>query len=539
MRKIRLAAWLVAAFCVPALVAAHPVAPKAAVQLNGETLIVLQSGVGSITAAERAAVVNRRLARFFESSSRPPRVRAEKSESGWLVMVGDQPLISVTDGDARAAHVSPQALAERWSGEIQEGVTRSYRSRLRTVLWLIVKTILLASIALATLWGLRFLYRRLGQSLETRRGKIPTLRFRGLDVLSGDRLHAGLKRLLWLIYVVAALLVLTGGLLLLFAQFPATQEYARKVFLWIWEPVLDIARGAIHYLPNLFYILVIIVVTRVALRGVSFVFEQAHRGVISLEPWIHRDVARPTSQIFKAILVVLALFFIAPLVPGTGSSAAKGISVILGLMVSFGSTSTVGNLIAGIVLTYMRPFQLGDRVKLGDTVGDVTEKTFLYTKVLTIKNEQVMVPSLQALSGALINYSAKAKDKGLILHTSVTIGYDAPWRRVHELLLQAADRTARVLKGPTPFILQTALDDFYVSYQLNVYTDQPNQMANIYAELHQNIQDAFNEGGVEICSPHFYQLRDGNPTTIPAEYLHGYEPPRFLVDSRVTQSVRP
>ena len=233
----------------------------------------------------------------------------------------------------------------------------------------------------------------------------------------------------------------TTALLLIFSQFPQTSDYAKLVFLWMWNPFVDIVRGVVHYLPNLFTILVIVVVTRMALRGVGFIFEQAHRGVISLEPWVHRDVARPTSQILKAILIVLALFFIAPLIPGTGSTAAKGITVILGLMVSFGSTSTVGNLIAGIVLTYMRPFQLGERVKVGDTFGDVTEKTFLYTKILTIKNEEVVVPSLQTLSGAIINYSAKAKQSQLILHTTVTIGYDAPWRRVHELLLQAAERT--------------------------------------------------------------------------------------------------
>ena len=230
------------------------------------------------------------------------------------------------------------------------------------------------------------------------------------------------------------------------------------------------------------------------------------------------------------------MFFIAPLIPGTGTTAAQGITVLLGLMISFGSTSTVGNIIAGVVLTYMRPFQIGDRVKIGDTTGDVVEKTFLYTKVQTIKNEDVVVPSLQVLSVAIVNYSAKAQKSGLILHTSVTIGYDAPWRKVHELLLRASDRTAGVLKDPKPFVLQTALDDWYVSYQINAYTNQPNKMAGIYSDLHQNIQDSFNEGGVEIMSPHYMQVRDGNATTIPADYVKDYEPPRFLVDARMAEA---
>ena len=168
-------------------------------------------------------------------------------------------------------------------------------------------------------------------------------------------------------------------------------------------------------------------------------------------------------------------------------------------------------------------------------MGDIIERTFLYTKVLTIKNEEVIVPSLQALGGTIINYSARAKQEGLILHTSVTIGYDVPWRKVHELLIQAAGRTAGVLQEPRPYVLQTSLDDWYASYQLNAYTDEPNRMAAIYAELHQNIQDCLNEGGVEITSPHYYSLRDGNAVTIPPDYLKNYELPRFLVDTRVTE----
>lgn len=326
-------------------------------------------------------------------------------------------------------------------------------------------------------------------------------------------------------------MVSVAALLLIFAQIPETRGYVYQVFLWLWNPFLNILKGIVSYLPNLFYILVIVAVTRVALRAITFVFDQAHRGVISLEPWVHGDVARPTAQIIKAVIIVLALFFIAPLIPGTGSTAARGITVILGLMVSFGSSSTVGNLIAGIVLTYMRSFKIGERVKIGETTGDVIERTFLYIKIRTIKNEQVIVPSLLALNNTMINFSAETRRRGLILHTTVTIGYDAPWRKVHELLVHAAERTHEILKDPAPFVLQTALNDFYVSYQLNAYTDTPARMAQIYSDLHQNIQDTFNQGGVEIMSPHYAQLRDGNATTIPQEFRSAeVKPRRFVVE---------
>lgn len=397
----------------------------------------------------------------------------------------------------------------------------------------LIITALVVGVALLLLLGLRRLKRRANAFLEKQRGRIPAFRFRGLELVSARALFTNVGRVATALYLLGFALVVLGACLMVFGLFPSTQGFARQVGLWMWIPFVHILRGALGYLPNLFYILVIIVVARFTLHMIEYVFGAADRGLISLEPWIHRDVARPTGLIIKVTVVVVTLFFIAPLIPGTGSTAAKGISIILGLMISFGSTSTVGNFVAGIVLMYMRPFQLGERVRIGDTTGDVIERTFLYTKVLTIKNEEVIVPSLSALGTPLTNYSARAHAQGLILHTAVTIGYDAPWRRVHELLEQAATQTAHVLKEPKPFVLQTALDDFYVKYQINAYTDQAAMMAQIYSDLHQNIQDAFNEGGIEICSPHYRQLRDGNTVSIPADYRGpDYEAPRFRVETR-------
>ena len=396
----------------------------------------------------------------------------------------------------------------------------------------LIITGLVLGVAILLLLGLRQIKRRANTLLEKQRERIPAFRFRGLELVSARALFRTIGRAIWGIYLVCFVLVALGGALIVFGQFPATQGYARQVGLWLWIPFVHILHGALGYLPNLFYILVILIVARFILRMIGYVFGAAERGLISLEPWIHRDVAAPTGLIIKATVVVVTLFFIAPLIPGTGSTAARGISIILGLMISFGSTSTVGNFVAGIVLMYMRPFQLGERIRIGETTGDVIERTFLYTKVLTIKNEEIIVPSLSALGAPITNFSARAQRQGLILHSAVTIGYDAPWRQVHELLLRAAERTANVLKDPKPFVLQTALDDFYVRYQINVYTNQAAGMAQIYSDLHQNIQDSFNEGGVEICSPHFRQVRDGNAITIPADYRGpNYEAPRFRVEA--------
>jgi small-conductance mechanosensitive channel len=404
---------------------------------------------------------------------------------------------------------------------------------LRALAKRLVITGLVLGVAILLLIGIRRVRHRALAVLEQKRDRIPAFRFRGLELVSAQALFRNVARIVLVAYVLALSLVVLGTALIVFGQFPATQGYAQQVGLWLWHPLVAIFRGMLGYLPNLFYILVIVVVTRFILRMISYVFGAAERGLISLEPWIHQDVARPTGLIIKVVVFIVALFFVAPLIPGTGSTAAKGISIILGLMISFGSTSTVGNFVAGIVLMYMRPFQLGERVRIGETVGDVIARTFLYTKVLTIKNEEVIVPSLIALGSPMINYSVRAHAQGLILHTSVTITYDVPWRQVHELLLRAAGKTSHVVKEPKPFVLQSALDDFYVRYEINAYTDQPAKMVQIYSELHQNIQDSFNEAQVEICSPHYRQLRDGNSTTIPAEYrAKDYEPPRFRVEGR-------
>jgi small-conductance mechanosensitive channel len=241
------------------------------------------------------------------------------------------------------------------------------------------------------------------------------------------------------------------------------------------------------------------------------------------------------------VLIVAAAAVVAfPYLPGSESPAFKGISVFLGVLLSLGSTSAMAHGVAGTILTYMRAFQVGDFVRIGTEVGEVLEKTLLVTRIRTQKNEIVTIPNGTVLGGVVVNYSAEAKNEGVIFHTTVTIGYAAPWRQVHELLISAALATDDILHDPPPFVLQTALNDFYVAYELNAYTDKPRNMLDVYSVLHQNIQDKFNEAGVEINSPHYTSLRDGNQTTIPDSYLPGdYKSPVFEIQEvNGSESVR-
>ena len=201
-----------------------------------------------------------------------------------------------------------------------------------------------------------------------------------------------------------------------------------------------------------------------------------------------------------------------------------------GFLLSLGSAGAMSHVLGGAVLTYTRAFQVGDRIQIGDSEGDVIEKTLLVTRIRTIKNVDISIPNASVLGRRIVNYSSSARQRGLILHTAVTIGYDVPWQKVHQLLIDAARRTTNVQSDPQPFVLQTALDDFYARYELNAYTDRPLESAQTYSDLHQNIQDTLHEGGIELLSAHYTAVRDGNTAAVPRRYLpDDYEAPGFRI----------
>jgi small-conductance mechanosensitive channel len=395
--------------------------------------------------------------------------------------------------------------------------------RLPTVMLIFdLALIALATLILFKLFGwVRQRFAGLARSIEAERGK----RLRGwkiqkMQLLSADQatdiLLVGSRYVRYAVNLILCLVYLSG----IFSIFPPTRGYVSEGIQGIYQILATGWKGFLNYLPNLFTLIVIIVVTYFALRFIHFIFREIGRGTIVLSGF-HAEWAEPTFKLVRILLVVLAFVFAFPFLPGSSSPTFQGISIFLGALLSLGSTSVIGNIIAGIVLTYAQAFRVGDRVQIANTIGDVIDKGLIATRVRTIKNVDITIPN------------GIAKKHGLILHTTVTIGYDAPWRRVHEALIQAGLATPSVLANPQPFILQTSLDNSYVSYELNVYTQDAQRMAVTYSELHQNIQDKFNEANIEILSPQFSALRDGNTSTIPAEHLSAdYRPPSFKVNIR-------
>ncbi len=358
------------------------------------------------------------------------------------------------------------------------------------------------------------------------------LGFQRVQILTASQLRKlllGVSRFIrYAIDLLLILIYLTG----VFSVFPGTRGFVTTVLTGILRAVSNGWHNFLNYLPNLINLALIILVAFYGLKVLRFLFKEVEKGTITLSGF-HPEWAIPTYQLVRFVVIALALVVAFPYLPGSSSPAFQGVSVFIGILFSLGSTSLVSNIVAGIVLTYTRAFHVGDRVQIADTVGDVIEKSLLVTRVRTIKNVVITIPNGQVLAGHIVNYSSVTPGHALILNTSVTLGYDIPWRRIHAALIKAAAATDGILAEPPPYVLQTSLGDFYVSYELNATTDQPNQMAVIYSELHQNIQDSCNEAGIEILSPHYEALRDGNPSTIASEHLpKDYEAPAFEVKVR-------
>jgi len=285
-------------------------------------------------------------------------------------------------------------------------------------------------------------------------------------------------------------------------SFPWTRPFAGKVLHYVLAPVSTIAEGIITKIPNLLFIAALIVITHLFLKFMHLFFRQIEQGTITFQGF-YPEWAKPTDRLATILIIAFVAVVAFPYIPGSESPAFKGVSIFIGILFSLGSQSAIANFVAGMVVNYRRAFKIGDRVQVGDITGDIIQIRLQVTHLKTIKNEEVIIPNTTIINSNIVNYSSLAREKGLIIHTEVTIGYDAPWRQVHAMLLDAAHRTDSLLKNPSPFVLQKSLDDFYVRYELNAYTDAPHMMANIYSELHKNIQDCFNEHGVQIMSPHY------------------------------------
>ena len=481
------------------------------VTLDGEALFPVR-GIATLSAKERARAIGKRIRALAGNPLFDPDSTAVvRVEGVTRIMAGTEMIMTITQGDAAATGLTNEELETLTLSRIRSAIEkyRSDRTRenftralLHSALWTV-----------ALLGGLVVflkLYRRLWAHLEGRyKGKIDSLRIKSLDIVSDRTFWGTFTLILRAVRFVVVVIILYTYIELVLGSFPWTRFIAVEILDWVQTPLQVAGQTIVDQIPNLMFLAITWFITRLVLNAIKIFFARVEAKTISISGF-DPEWSMPTYNLVRVAVVVFAIIVCYPYVPGSDSEAFKGISIFLGVIVSLGSSSAVSNLIAGYMLIYRRAFKMGDFVQINDVRGVVIERRLQVTHLRTVKNEEIIIPNSVIINSNVMNYSTVARESGLILHTQVTIGYDTPWRQVNGLLLVAADRTEGILKEPKPFVWQRSLDDFFVTYELNAYTDAPRGMMQTYSELHRHILDAFNEHGVQITSPHY----EGDPANL-------------------------
>jgi small-conductance mechanosensitive channel len=502
------------------------------VTLDGETLFRVTRGLGPFSVEERAQAAERRLTLIADDPFYSSALFRIVPKAGAAEVYYRDHLVGITTAEDMAATGGrPEDGATALVQKVDNAVAR-YRARRAPLAWTKAAAIMgVATLLLALLvFALRRARRRLEAHIEARRAE-------GSPGVAKDRLAAAFEqktapiqlKALRLLYYSALFAAVAVYLAVAFAVVPMTKGYALAAIDYVLEPVRTLWQGFLASVGNLIFIAVVVALAHYLIKGLRWALSEAEAGRLVI-PGVSPDWALLAYKVLRIGVVAMAAVVVYPYIPGSDTEAFKGIGIFAGALFTLGASGMAGNVLGGLALTFAGTFHVGDRVKIGEVVGDVVQTTLMLTRVRSIRNEIVTIPNSTILSGHIVNYSTEARTRGLLLVTEVTIGYDAPWRKVHDLLIEAARRTPDILTTPAPFVLQSSLNDYHVSYKICAYTAEAAAMVLTYGALHQNIQDSFNEGGVEILSPGYSSLRDGNTTTIPASYRdERYAAPSFRV----------
>lgn len=483
---------------------------------HGQPVFDFKVRFGSVTAEDRADLLEKRMKELTALPAISEKSYRHEVEGETEALMYDKTVLMVISSeDALALGKEKSEIAKETLTKIQNLVQeerdRKEPIQLAIAAGLVLLTTLVLFIALRLL---RLLKMKVLTKVNAWEFKLKVKLLKSFPLVDDRLIKKAIIFLIKTINVVAIFLLIYFYIPIVFSFLPWTSGWSEKIFSYVLHPIVWIWHGILNLLPNVFFIVVIALFTRYLLRMLKFIFGEISRERLRIDGF-YPEWAEPTYKLVRILVFMMAFVVCFPYIPGSSSPAFQGLSVFLGLLVSLGSSSAISNVVAGVVITYMRPFKVGDRVKIADTMGDVVEKDLLVTRICTVKKMEVTIPNSMILSSHIVNYSSMAREGGLILHTTVTIGYEVPWPLVQKTLLEAARRTKGVLEDPKPFVLQTALNDFNVAYELNAYTHEEQRMLEIYSDLHSNIQSSFAEANIEIMSPKYLAMRDGNEITIP------------------------
>lgn len=495
----------------------------APVEIDGHVLFRVR-GASSYPARQRAAAIKNRIESVAaDESIHSDLLRSVDSDYYTTILADDQMIMIVADADAKMERLSRAYLVKAHVTRIRQAIDEYRRMRssdvlLKGCLYAVAATfLLLLGIVLLLRLG-----RRLSEFLERRvKSKVRSLGIQSFVVVRAEHIWAAIHGMLYIFRTAVILTISFIYLHFVLALFPWTRGLANRLLDLITTPLAQVGKAVAATIPNILILAIFYFFFRFVLGLLRLFFDAVSQEKVKLAGF-DADWAFPTYKIVRFTLLIFGLIVAYPFIPGSESDAFKGISIFVGVVFSLGSTSLVSNIIAGYMLTYRRVFKIGDRVKIGDVMGDVIEMRLQVTYLRTVKNEVVSIPNSQILSGNVVNYCSLARTHGLILHTTVGVGYETPWRQVEAMLLMAAERTPGLVKDPSPFILQKELGGFAIFYELNVYIDNPWGMIKLHTDLHRQILDIFNEYGVQIMTP-AYQLDTPEPKIVPRD--RWYAPP--------------
>jgi small-conductance mechanosensitive channel len=490
-------------------------APAATLVFENRPIVEFRATVVFRTPAMRAAVAERLLRDLVKQPSLD-RVVTRPLAGAVLVSVGAQDAFGLVPADLDPLGADTiEDAARRAAASLQLALDEAVELRAP---WRIAGSAgwaLLATVALVLLLRLLILAHRWTETRISGAADRQLQRLPGGELVRASRLPALLRTLVTMVSAAAGLLIVYSWLSFVLRSFPYTRPWGEALRGFLFERLLQFARSMLAAIPDLFTVLLIIVVTRFAVKLTGLLFEavEQERAIV---PGVHPDTAQTTRRLTAALLWLFALALAYPHLPGSETDAFKGVSVFVGLMISLGSSGIVNQAMSGLTMTYSRALKKGDFVKIGDEQGTVTQLGMLSTKLKTPRREELTIPNTLVISAVTTNYSRLHREEGVLVPTSITIGYDAPWRQVHALLLLAAERTCGIRRQPSPVVRQAGLRDFYVEYTLLVCLEDPASKGLVLDALHANIQDAFNEYGVQIMSPN-YEADPSGPKTVPRD----------------------
>lgn len=477
-----------------------------------DTLFYIYNKLGSSLAKDRADNVVTRIQNLYEDDFvKVDSFKIENNEISSDIAYKDLIITSVTELDALLEGKSKEEIAKQYLKSIQETINREKEEN--SISKLLIRIGLIALIFIV-FYLLILLINKIKdysvQRIMTERTQlIKDVKIKNYVLVSSVQktriLINSINMLRWALIILMAFIMLP----IVFSVFPFTQSWANSLIGLFTKPLKKAFLAIWDYIPNLITVFVILFVMRYAVRLVKYIFTEIDKGKLEVNGF-HREFAMPTFTIVRFLLQAFTLVLIFPYLPGSNSDIFKGISVFIGVLFSLGSSSAISNIIAGLVITYMRPFRIGDRITIADKTGVVIEKSPLVTRLRTIKNEEITIPNSSILSGNTVNYSTFS-DQGICFQVELTVGYEEPWERIHEMLLNIPPRVARVNTTPAPFVLQKKLDDFYVLYELNVYISQSAEIALAQSEIFQLILNDFLAAGIEMNAPHIFAKVDHTP----------------------------